>query len=167
MRRTHLAEKSGPPIKIRCTIADRLVVKTTLEHAPLFEAWIEADSESSLTAETVMKWLHRYCRKKGASAFPIELVRLQEISGFYQNVLKTLCQIPFGQVASYAEIATLVGSPRASRAVGTACGRNPLPLLIPCHRVVSSGGGLGGFSLDPRIKRDLLDFESRAEFNGS
>ena len=63
-------------------------------------------------------------------------------------------------MTSYGELASNAGHPGAARAVGTACHFNPFPLLIPCHRVIAASGKLGGFALDMRIKRALLDFEA-------
>ncbi len=151
-------EKKGPKVKIHCDIQDHKILKTTLVHSPLFEATIEADI-ASRTVDTLTKWLEHYSKKANPSAFPHELLNLDEITPFRKEVMIALCSIPCGQVLSYGEVAEKVGNEKASRAVGTACGKNPFPLLVPCHRVIASDGSLGGFSLDFRIKRDLLDFE--------
>jgi methylated-DNA-[protein]-cysteine S-methyltransferase len=79
---------------------------------------------------------------------------------FQQRVWRALWQIHWGQTRSYAEIAARLGSPGAARAVGGACGANPLPLLIPCHRVVAAHGGLGGFSAGLARKRWMLGHEN-------
>jgi len=65
---------------------------------------------------------------------------------FQQKVLKRLAQLPFGRVISYGELASRSGSPRGARAVGAAMAANPLPVVIPCHRVIESRGSLGGYS---------------------
>lgn len=65
---------------------------------------------------------------------------------FQQRVWKALQEIPFGETRTYAQIAEEVGSPGGSRAVGQANRRNPIPVVVPCHRVIASGGGLGGYS---------------------
>ena len=78
---------------------------------------------------------------------------------FQHRVWNALCQIPFGQTRSYFEVARTIGQPRSSRAVGQACGRNPVPLFIPCHRVIAAGGKLGGFSSGIHIKEALLEIE--------
>ena len=75
---------------------------------------------------------------------------------FQQAVWRALRRIAPGTTRSYAEIAQAVGSPGAARAVGQACGANPIPLLVPCHRVLASGGKLGGFSAGLAWKRKLL-----------
>lgn len=88
-------------------------------------------------------------------------VDLSLIGPFQRKVLERLRRIPKGQVRTYREIAQEIGQPGATRAVGTACARNPIPLLIPCHRVVRSDGGLGGYSLRGGVglKERLLQTE--------
>jgi O-6-methylguanine DNA methyltransferase len=78
---------------------------------------------------------------------------------FQQRVWRQLVKIPKGRVTTYAQIAKALGKPRASRAVGNACGANPFPIVVPCHRVVASNGGLGGFSSGLAWKRKLLALE--------
>ena len=73
-----------------------------------------------------------------------------------------MAAIPYGETVSYAEIARRVGRPRAYRAVGAANGRNPIPIIIPCHRVVASDGGLGGYGGGLPLKRRLLELEAGA-----
>jgi len=75
---------------------------------------------------------------------------------FQRNVWKALLRIPSGRTSTYAELAADAGHPRAVRAAGSACGANPIPVLVPCHRVVASGGRLGGFSGGLDWKRRLL-----------
>jgi len=84
------------------------------------------------------------------------------VSGFRGAVLRQLPGIGYGRTASYAAIAQLTGSPRAVRAVGTACATNPLPVVVPCHRVVRSDGSLGGYLGGAEAKRALLDLEAAA-----
>ena len=79
---------------------------------------------------------------------------------FQVNVWKAMIQIPFGKKRSYKDLAIQVKSPKAFRAVGGACHRNPLPLIIPCHRVVGSKENLTGFAGGIELKRKLLNLES-------
>lgn len=79
---------------------------------------------------------------------------------FQGDVWRALTDIPYGQTVSYAEVAACVGRPRATRAVGSANGRNPLAIVIPCHRVVAAGGGLGGYGGGLDRKALLLDLEA-------
>jgi O-6-methylguanine DNA methyltransferase len=78
---------------------------------------------------------------------------------FQCEVWKALCEIPYGEVRTYAGIAKVAGNPKAARAVGGANHANPIPIFIPCHRVVTSDGGLGGFAVRLEFKRKLLAIE--------
>lgn len=78
---------------------------------------------------------------------------------FQRRVWQTLSTIPYGQTVSYAELASRVGRPSASRAVGAANGRNPLPIVLPCHRVIGANGSLTGFGGGLPTKRFLLELE--------
>jgi methylated-DNA-[protein]-cysteine S-methyltransferase len=80
---------------------------------------------------------------------------------FQQNVWSALASIPYGQTWTYGQLAKHIGKPRASRAVGAANGANPLPIIIPCHRVVAAGGKLGGFGGGLEMKNSLLTLESK------
>jgi methylated-DNA-[protein]-cysteine S-methyltransferase len=77
-------------------------------------------------------------------------------------VLDRLSDIGYGHTASYATVAQLAGNPKAVRAVGTACATNPLPVVVPCHRVLRSDGGLGGYRGGADAKRILLTLEAAA-----
>jgi methylated-DNA-[protein]-cysteine S-methyltransferase len=83
--------------------------------------------------------------------------------GFRLRVQRAISGIPYGQTRSYREVAISAGNERAVRAAGTACGRNPLPLVVPCHRVLRSGGGLGGYGGGLPMKRALLELEGVLE----
>ncbi len=80
-------------------------------------------------------------------------------TGFEQKIWMCLLEIPYGQTRSYKWIAEHAGRPGASRAAGQALSKNPLPIILPCHRVIKSGGAPGGYSPSPGIKRRLLDME--------
>jgi methylated-DNA-[protein]-cysteine S-methyltransferase len=79
--------------------------------------------------------------------------------GFYRKVLRATARIPYGQTRSYSEMAKRAGSPRAVRATGSALGSNPLPIVVPCHRVLRSGGALGGYGGGLDVKQALLELE--------
>ena len=83
---------------------------------------------------------------------------------FQKEVWSELAKIPYGQTRSYKEIAQAIGHSKAFRAVGNANGQNPLPLIIPCHRVIESNGGLGGFGHGLKVKRQLLELEKAHGF---
>ena len=78
---------------------------------------------------------------------------------FQKKVWSALVKIPYGQTRSYQKIAKSIGHPKAFRAVGNANGQNSIPLIVPCHRVIESNGGLGGFGHGIRVKKRLLDLE--------
>lgn len=101
--------------------------------------------------------LNRYFSGKKIDQKP----QLSHLPGttFQKKVWKALLRIPYGHTRTYKWLAQQVGSPKAVRAVGSACGKNPLPLLIPCHRVVTSSGTLGGFSSGLKWKEFLLALE--------
>jgi methylated-DNA-[protein]-cysteine S-methyltransferase len=81
------------------------------------------------------------------------------LRGFTLKVLRETARIDFGELRSYAEVATAAGSPRAVRAAGNALGANPMPVVVPCHRVVRTGGALGGYTGGVERKEFLLHLE--------
>lgn len=98
-------------------------------------------------------FLHGRSREISAPVF------LFGLTPFQSRVLNILRNIPYGAVQSYQRVAEQAGNSMACRAVGSACAANPVPILIPCHRVVSKDGSLGGFSAGTGIKKWLLDLE--------
>jgi methylated-DNA-[protein]-cysteine S-methyltransferase len=89
-------------------------------------------------------------------------VDLSRLTPFHRRVLAAAAAVPAGEVVSYGEIARRIGQPGGSRAVGQALGRNPVPIVIPCHRVVAAGGKIGGYGGGLAIKRKLLRLEGSA-----
>lgn len=114
-------------------------------------------TENAAPLAPIITQLNEYFAGK-RKEFTID-VDLQLAKGFRREALNHLCTIPYGKTESYAEVAEAAGSPRAMRAVGSACANNPIPLIIPCHRVVRSDGSLGGYGGGLNIKEDLLDME--------
>ncbi len=110
--------------------------------------------------DEVFGWLDRYFAGEQPEPLPS---RLLDISGteFEMSVWAELLRIPSGEVITYGTVAERIGKPGAARAVGTACGKNRLPILVPCHRVVASGGLSGGYSGGQGLstKRALLRLE--------
>jgi methylated-DNA-[protein]-cysteine S-methyltransferase len=94
-------------------------------------------------------------RRRGFEA-PVDL---SLVRGFTRRVLRAAVRIPYGRVSTYGQVAGRAGSPRASRAAGNALGSNPIPVVVPCHRVVHAGGGLGGYTGGLDRKRFLLELE--------
>ena len=94
--------------------------------------------------DDIFKQLNEYFDKQ-RTHFTLK-TDVSALTDFQQLVLQTLSRIDKGEVWTYRHVAEAIGKPKASRAVGQALGRNPIPIVIPCHRVVASGGGLGGYS---------------------
>lgn len=111
--------------------------------------------ETAIT-QSIANELHQYF-KGSLKAFKTPLFLLG--SPFQQNVWKALQAIPYGETRSYAEIATAIGKPSACRAVANANGANQIAIVIPCHRVIQSDGGLGGYGGGISRKQWLLDHE--------
>jgi O-6-methylguanine DNA methyltransferase len=95
-------------------------------------------------------------RARPSSGLPLDLTSLTE---FQRSVLTDVATIPAGETRSYREVAEAVGRPGAARAVGGVMARNPVPFLVPCHRVVGSGGSMGGYGYGVGLKRSLLAAE--------
>ncbi|KQZ83271.1 cysteine methyltransferase [Microbacterium sp. Root166] len=84
------------------------------------------------------------------------------VRGFTHDALLAVCDIPYGETAGYGEVAIAAGSPRAARAVGTACATTPFSIVVPVHRVVRADGSLGEYGGHPEIKQYLIDLERAA-----
>jgi methylated-DNA-[protein]-cysteine S-methyltransferase len=113
---------------------------------------------SPLRLDVVARQLDEYFAKR-RTTFDVP-VDLRLTDGFRRSVIEHLRDIGYGDRESYATVAAAVGSPKAVRAVGTACARNPLPVVIPCHRVVRSDGSTGQYAGGPAAKATLLDLEA-------
>ncbi|MEU2557021.1 methylated-DNA--[protein]-cysteine S-methyltransferase [Streptomyces sp. NPDC003280] len=122
-------------------------------HRPPQEAFGEPDETPfAEAAEQLSAYFEGELRE-----FTLEL----RLSGtpFQRGVWAELTRIPYGETRSYGELATVLGNPKASRAVGLANGRNPVGIIVPCHRVIGAAGGLTGYGGGLDRKRRLLDFE--------
>jgi methylated-DNA-[protein]-cysteine S-methyltransferase len=101
--------------------------------------------------------------------FPLDVGAFAEAHGctrFEADVLRALASVPYGSTVSYGELAALAGRPAAQRAAGSVMARNPLPVILPCHRVVRSDGTLGNYGDDPRWKARLLRLEGALPTSG-
>ncbi len=94
-------------------------------------------------------------------ALPLDI----QATAFQKRVWRELQKIPYGQTRSYSEIARAIGHPKAARAVARACATNPVPIVIPCHRVICEDGSLGGYSAGIARKRALLSLEGALNFS--
>jgi len=134
--------------------AREAVISAVLRYYP--DAALSPGSDSGLAGKTKAYILAYLTNRVPLPGVPLDL---RKGTGFDRNVWRAIATIAFGESRSYGQIAATVHSTGASRAVGRACGRNPVPILIPCHRVTRSGGKLGGYSGGLNIKRALLDLE--------
>lgn len=119
------------------------------------EAWIARDK---VATATIVSELRDYLQKR-LTEFSTPVDWRFVPAGFKRKVLQLVHKIPYGEVCTYGEIAERLGNPGAVRAVGQALGANPIPIFIPCHRVVASSGKLGGFSAGVNLKHRLLELE--------
>jgi len=116
------------------------------------------ESQQGIIGEAVRQLIEYFSGKRADFDLPLA----PEGTAFQRNVWRQLQEIPYGQTISYGELARRVGNPKASRAVGSANGANPLPIVIPCHRVIAGDGTLGGFGGGLPTKQTLLALELRA-----
>jgi AraC family transcriptional regulator of adaptative response/methylated-DNA-[protein]-cysteine methyltransferase len=114
---------------------------------------VRDDSALQQTLQTVVAYLNGW---QPHMDLPLDI----RVTAFQQRVLDELKRIPYGETRTYAEIAQAIGQPKAARAVGNACNKNPVPLIIPCHRVVGSNGSLTGYAFGLERKKTLLDMEN-------
>lgn len=146
---------NGPSLCITLEFENQKLKRSSLALADKFVVKIEGQPDKALEG-MLLGFLKSYSERKHVEvALPLD-----ELTPFRKKVLQRLQKVGFGAVTSYGELASDSGHPGAARAVGTACHFNPFPLLIPCHRVIAASGKIGGFALDMRIKKALLDFES-------
>jgi len=121
-------------------------------------ASIDGDSKANRYAEKAVGQLREYfAGKRRRFDVPLHLKGTK----FQQRAWAEMSEIPYGTTISYAQQARRIGNPRATRAVGTANGANPVPIIVPCHRVIASDGSLGGYALGLAMKRRLLALEDR------
>ena len=113
--------------------------------------------ENSWILDAAKQVADYFAEKRMTFDLPLDL----RVTDFQKTVLMQVKEVPFGQTATYGEIAKRIGDPGASRAVGMANNRNPIPIVIPCHRIVGAGGKLVGYAGGLEMKRQLLVFEQQ------
>ncbi|MFY1674332.1 methylated-DNA--[protein]-cysteine S-methyltransferase [Plantactinospora sp. WMMB334] len=120
-----------------------------------------ADPEAAGLAAAVGQLLAYFAGELTEFGVPLSVRRG---STFERAVWTEMSKIPYGETRTYGEVATILGDPGAARAVGVACNRNPIPVIVPCHRIVGAGGKLVGFGGGLPRKRKLLELEARVAF---
>jgi methylated-DNA-[protein]-cysteine S-methyltransferase len=133
----------------------RLVKVEFAGHYPVPVREADSGTEDSLLARAINQFGEYFAGRRKRFDLPLAPAG----TPFQRTVWAALADIPWGEVRSYRDIAIAIGRPTAVRAVGAANGRNPLPLVVPCHRVVGSDGSLTGFAGGLAIKRRLLELE--------
>lgn len=113
------------------------------------------DNSNEMTKKCEMQLREYFCGKRRIFNLPIEFKGTE----FQKKVWRELCKIPYGKTVSYQEIAQKIGKKKAVRAVGTAIGKNPIAIIVPCHRVISANGKIGGYAYGIDKKQKLLDLE--------
>ncbi|MEV7786761.1 methylated-DNA--[protein]-cysteine S-methyltransferase [Streptomyces sp. NPDC088106] len=142
--------------KVRDSALERLASRLGTEPAELGSAPAD-ESGSALVTEAIRQVEAYFAGERRSFELPLDW---SLISGFHRDVLRELAAgVPFGTVVGYGDLAGRVGQPGGAQAVGTAMGANPLPVVVPCHRVVERDGGIGGFGGGLETKRRLLALE--------
>ena len=126
----------------------------SLERVPLTE--LTEDPKQKVLVETERQLNEYFAGKRREFSLPLDMRGTR----FQKNVWDALLAIPFGETRSYGELAKKLGNPTASRAVGAANGRNPISIVVPCHRVIGASGKLTGFAGGLDVKARLLELES-------
>jgi O-6-methylguanine DNA methyltransferase len=148
----------GPRLHVQVHVLADKIIKTTLAVRDQEGiSWELVGQLNKGLEKNIDQWFIEYC--SGCHPFVKLPLDFNAFSPFTQAVFGKLSLVPFGQSLSYQKLAILVDNPNASRAVGNACGRNPVPLFLPCHRVLTSKNQLGGFSLGLELKKTLLFHE--------
>lgn len=118
----------------------------------------EAEIEETDVLQEAARQLEQYF---AGELQEFDLPLAPEGTEFRKDVWNALCDVPYGRTASYKDIATAVGNDKASRAVGLANNKNPIPIIVPCHRVIGSDGQLVGYAGGLDLKKQLLELEQR------
>jgi AraC family transcriptional regulator of adaptative response/methylated-DNA-[protein]-cysteine methyltransferase len=137
-------------------LADDAIAAEWALNTEFHQADIRRDDDA--LAPIVAEVLARIDGRKPARELPLDV----RGTAFQRRVWEELQRIPLGETRTYGEIAAAIDAPRASRAVGSACGANPVPVVVPCHRVLPASGGIGNYGLGPRRKQRLLEHEGAA-----
>jgi len=154
----YLVRKLKTEIGELTLIGDGTVIECILFQGVPVPRQYKSDLKESRTAYAkAAKEIKSYLRGHITEfSFPFSIIMPD---GFRKKALEILSRVPYGKTISYQQLAAKAGSPNAHRAAGSACANNPLPIVIPCHRVLKSDGSLGGFGGGLLVKRQLLDIE--------
>ncbi len=144
---------SGPPILATFYTEANAIVRITLAEARRFSCAVVGTG----LASEILGWIDLYSKREQGKPLPLNF---SSFTPFMKKGLLAIAKIPFGEVASYGEVAFLAGQEKGARAIGNVCNKNPYPLIIPCHRVIQGNGSIGGFAYPLQMKKAMLDFEN-------
>ena len=150
-----LYEMTSPIGRIGVVTSSNSLVKVLFE-ADGIEAERERMEKSHSTPLAARELAEYFAGRRREFTVPLDF---RFATGFQAEVLRELAQVPYGQTVTYGELARRAGNPKAVRAVGSACAKNPLPFVVPCHRVLRADGTLGGYRGGAEAKRFLLELE--------
>jgi len=169
-RPVHYTSLSAPIGRVLVAVGDAGLVRVRFRQSEAaFVAELERQlgqkpvRSSSGTAEVVDQLRAYFAGRRRRFEVPVDL---RHVTPFARRVLTATMRVPAGDLVSYGEIARRIGRPGGSRAVGQALGRNPIPIIIPCHRVIAAGGRIGGYTGGLAIKRRLLRLEGALAATG-
>jgi len=156
--RNHLVVAS-PVGKLRLVASEKGLVAIDVRNNDKQVVTTKDASAQAILLQTKKQLEQYFAGKRTSFDVTLDLVGTE----FQVQAWRALCRIPFGKTISYGQQASNIKKPRAFRAVGSANGKNPIPIIVPCHRVVASDGSLGGYSLGLKMKKQLLALEGVSE----
>ena len=146
---------TSPVGKLRLIASDKGLVAIDVRNVKTSNDQVKNAAAQKILSATKKQLEQYFAGKRTAFDIPLDL----EGTDFQQLAWRALCRIPFGKTISYGDQAKNIKKPKAFRAVGSANGKNPIPIIVPCHRVVAGDGSLGGYSLGLKMKKQLLALE--------
>ena len=150
---------ASPVGKLRLVASEKGLVAIDVRNNATQEVTAKNPSAQAVLIQTKKQLEQYFAGKRTTFDVALDLVGTE----FQVQAWRALCRIPFGKTISYGQQAANIKKPKAFRAVGSANGKNPIPIIVPCHRVVASDGSLGGYSLGLRMKKQLLALEGVSE----
>ena len=150
---------SSPFGKLTLVASEKGLVAIDVRNNAKQKATAKNQSAQAILIETKKQLGQYFAGKRTSFDVALDLVGTE----FQVKAWRALCRIPFGKTISYGQQASNIKKPKAFRAVGSANGKNPIPIIVPCHRVVASDGSLGGYSLGLKMKKQLLALEGVSE----
>jgi methylated-DNA-[protein]-cysteine S-methyltransferase len=150
---------SSPVGKLALVASEKGLVAVDVRSSAKKIATAKNASAQAILIETKKQLEQYFAGKRTSFDIALDLVGTE----FQVQAWRALCRIPFGKTISYGQQAANIKKPKAFRAVGSANGKNPIPIIVPCHRVVASDGSLGGYSLGLKMKKQLLALEGVSE----